>query len=73
MWATKFTGVGHKGNNRSVSAGGEAYIANVGDAQLPRHLAILAGKLLRALTHARGAARAAATLDRGAMIPIGSL
>ena len=32
-----------------------------------------AGKQLRALTHAHGAARAAAALDRGAVIPIGSL
>jgi len=56
-----------------VSAGGEASIANGGDAQLPRRVAILAGKQLHARTHARGAARAAAALDRGAMIPIGSL
>ena len=32
-----------------------------------------AGKQLRALTHAHGTARAAAALDRGAVIPIGSL
>ena len=32
-----------------------------------------AGRKLRARTHARGAARAAATLDRGAVISIGSL
>jgi len=55
-----------------VSADGVTYIANGGDAQLPRHLATLAGKQLRARTHARGAARAAVALDRGAVIPIGS-
>jgi hypothetical protein len=32
-----------------------------------------AGKQLRACTHARGAARAAAALDRGLVILIGSL
>jgi len=58
---------------KSASAGGVTYITNGGDAKLPRRLATLAGKQLRARTHARGAARAAAALDRGAVIPIGSL
>jgi len=57
----------------SVSAGGVTYITNGGNAQLPRRLATLAGKQLRARMHARGAARAAAALDRGAVIPIRSL
>jgi len=57
----------------SASSGGGVFIVNGGDAVPPRRLATRAGKQLRALTHARGAARAAAALDRGAMIPIGSL
>ena len=39
----------------------------------PRRLAALAGKQLRACTHACGAACAAAALDRGPVILIGSL
>jgi len=58
---------------KSASAGGVPFIANGGDAELPRRLATQAGKQLRARTHARGAARAAAALDRGAVIPIRSL
>ena len=58
---------------KSASAGGVTYIANEGDAKLPRRLVTQAGKQLRARTHARGAARVAAVLDRGTGIPIGPL
>ena len=58
---------------KSVSASGVTYITNGGDSKLPRRLATQAGKQLRARTDTRGAARAAAALDRGAVIPIGSL
>jgi len=39
----------------------------------PRSPVTQAGRQLRACTHARGAARAAAALDRGLVILIGSL
>ena len=58
-------------NERIVRWSG--FIANGGDAVPPRRLATQAGKQLRALTHACGTARAAAALDMGAVIPIGSL
>ena len=73
LWAKKFTSVGCERKKKSVSAGGVAFIASGGDAELPRRLATQAGRQLRARKHARGAERAAAALDRGAMIPIGSL
>ena len=57
----------------SASSGGGVFIAKGGDAVPPRRLATQAGKQLRALTLARGAARAAAALDRGVVVPIGSL
>ena len=48
----------------SAPSSGKAFIAKGGDAVPPRRLATQAGKQLRALTHAGGAARAAAALDR---------
>ena len=57
----------------SASSGGGVFIAKGGDVVPPGRPATQAGKQLRALTLARGPARAAAVLDSGAMIPIGSL
>ena len=48
----------------SASSAGKVFIAKGGDAVPPRRLATQAGKQLHALTHAGGAARAAAALDR---------
>jgi len=48
----------------SASSSGKAFIAKGGDTVPPRRLATQAAKQLRALTHAGGAARAAAALDR---------
>ena len=59
--------------NRGASAGGAALYPRRASTELPRRLAALAGEQLRARTHARGAARAAAALDRGPVILIGSL
>ena len=59
--------------NGGASAGGAALYPHRASTEVPRRLATQAGKQLRALTHAHGAVRAAAALDRGAVIPIGSL
>ena len=48
----------------SASSSGKAFFAKGRDAVPPRRLATQAAKQLRALTHAGGAARAAAALDR---------
>ena len=62
-WTAKSSGVVHAGAQREEEA----------SPGRPRRLATQASKQLRACTRIRGAARAAAALDRGAVIHIGSL
>ena len=59
--------------NGGASAGGAALYPRRARTGLPRRLVALAGKQLRACTHACGATCAAAALDRGPVILIGSL
>jgi len=71
--ATKFTGVGREGNKRSMSAGGEAYIANGGDARLPRRLATQAGKQAACLHACARRCLRGGCAGQGPVILIGSL